>query len=98
MFNLPDLSVAWIYADIYEYELPLIHLGLPAPVKLSYLPAETFTGKVIYIYPSLDPKSRTAKVRIEFSNPKVRLKPGDEVIVTRTNSRPAPGTTRASRE
>jgi multidrug efflux pump subunit AcrA (membrane-fusion protein) len=75
LFKLADLSVVWIYADIYEYELPLIHLGQPATVKLSYLPAETFTGKVIYIYPSLDPKSRTAKVRIEFPNPKGRLKP-----------------------
>jgi len=75
LFKLADLSVVWIYADIYEYELPLIHLGQPASVKLSYLPAETFVGKVIYIYPSLDPKSRTAKVRLEFPNPKGRLKP-----------------------
>jgi Cu(I)/Ag(I) efflux system membrane fusion protein len=75
LFKLADLSVVWIYADIYEFELPLIHLGQPASVKLSYLPAETFTGKVIYIYPSLDPKSRTAKVRLEFPNPKGRLKP-----------------------
>jgi Cu(I)/Ag(I) efflux system membrane fusion protein len=75
LFKLADLSVVWIFADIYEYELPLIHLGQSASVKLSYLPAESFTGKVIYIYPSLDPKSRTAKVRLEFPNPKGRLKP-----------------------
>jgi Cu(I)/Ag(I) efflux system membrane fusion protein len=75
LFKLADLSVVWIYADIYEYELPLIRLGQLASVKLAYLPAETFTGKVIYIYPSLDPKSRTAKVRLEFPNPKGRLKP-----------------------
>ena len=75
LFKLADLSVVWIYADIYEHELPLIRLGQVASVKLAYLPAETFTGKVIYIYPSLDPKSRTAKVRLEFPNPKGRLKP-----------------------
>ena len=75
LFKLADLSVVWIYADIYEYELPLIRLGQVASVKLAYLPSETFTGKVIYIYPSLDPKSRTAKVRLEFANPKGRLKP-----------------------
>jgi len=75
LFKLADLSVVWIYADIYEHELPLIRLGQVASVKLAYLPAETFTGKVIYIYPSLDPKSRTAKVRLEFPNPKERLKP-----------------------
>jgi membrane fusion protein, copper/silver efflux system len=75
LFKLADLSVVWIYADIYEYELPLIRLGQVASVKLAYLPSETFTGKVIYIYPSLDPKARTAKVRLEFPNPKGRLKP-----------------------
>ncbi len=75
LFKLADLSVVWIYADIYEHELPLIRLGQVAFVKLAYLPAEIFTGKVIYIYPSLDPKSRTAKVRLEFPNPKGRLKP-----------------------
>jgi Cu(I)/Ag(I) efflux system membrane fusion protein len=75
LFKLADLSVVWIYADIYEYELPLIRLGQVASVRLAYLPSETFTGKVIYIYPSLDPKARTAKVRLEFPNPKGRLKP-----------------------
>jgi Cu(I)/Ag(I) efflux system membrane fusion protein len=75
LFKLADLSVVWVYADIYEYELPLIQMGQAASVKLAYLPAEVFTGKVIYIYPSLDPKTRTAKVRLEFANPKGRLKP-----------------------
>lgn len=75
LYKLADLSVVWIYADIYEYELPLIRLGQVASVSLAYLPAETFTGKVIYIYPSLDPKTRTAKVRLEFANPNDRLKP-----------------------
>ena len=70
LFKLADLSVVWIYADIYESELPLIRLGQSATFRLPYLPAENFTGKVIYIYPSLDPKSRTAKVRMEFPNRK----------------------------
>lgn len=75
LFKLADLSVVWLYADIYEYELPLIHLGQVASVQLSYLPGQTFTGKVIYIYPSLNPETRTAKVRFEFPNPHGRLKP-----------------------
>jgi Cu(I)/Ag(I) efflux system membrane fusion protein len=75
LFRLADLSVVWIYADIYEHELPLIRLGQAAAVRLAYLPSETFAGKVIYIYPSLDPKSRTAKVRLEFPNRKGTLKP-----------------------
>lgn len=75
LFRLADLSVVWIYADIYESELPQIRLGQKASFRLPYLPAENFTGKVIYIYPSLDPKSRTAKVRLEFPNRKGALKP-----------------------
>jgi Cu(I)/Ag(I) efflux system membrane fusion protein len=75
LFKLADLSVVWIYADIYEYELPLIRLGQAASVKLPYLPSENFTGRVIYISPSLDPKSRTAKVRLESPNKNGRLKP-----------------------
>ncbi len=75
LFKLADLSVVWLIADIYEFELPFIRLGLQASVQLSYIPGETFTGKAIYIYPSLNPETRTAKVRFEFPNPHGKLKP-----------------------
>ncbi|MDH4264733.1 MAG: efflux RND transporter periplasmic adaptor subunit [Deltaproteobacteria bacterium] len=75
LYKLADLSVVWLYADIYEYELPLIRLGQEAAIELSYYPGEVFRGKVIYIYPYLDPATRTAKVRFQFSNPRGRLKP-----------------------
>jgi len=75
LYRLADLSVVWLYADIYEYELPLIRLGQQATIRLSYYPGETFEGKVIYIYPYLDSVTRTAKVRFEFSNPHEKLKP-----------------------
>jgi Cu(I)/Ag(I) efflux system membrane fusion protein len=75
LYKLADLSVVWVYADIYDYELPFIRLGQQATVQLSYLPGEAFTGKAIYIYPSLDPNTRTAKVRFELSNPHGKLKP-----------------------
>jgi Cu(I)/Ag(I) efflux system membrane fusion protein len=75
LFKLADLSVVWLYADIYEYELPFIRLGQEAAIQLSYLPGETFRGKAIYIYPSLSPETRTAKVRFEFPNPYGKLKP-----------------------
>jgi Cu(I)/Ag(I) efflux system membrane fusion protein len=75
LFKLADLSIVWLYADIYEYELPFIHLGQQASVQLSYLPGESFTGKAVYIYPSLNPETRTAKVRFEFPNPQGKLKP-----------------------
>ncbi len=75
LYKLADLSVVWIHADVYEYELPLIRLGQIAAVRLSYFPREVFRGKAIYLYPSLDPKTRTAKVRFEFPNIDGRLKP-----------------------
>ena len=75
LYKLADLSAVWLIADIYEYELPFIHLGQQAIVQLSYLPGELFTGKAIYIYPSLDSNTRTAKVRFEFPNPHGKLKP-----------------------
>lgn len=75
LYRIADLSVVWLIADIYEYELPLTRLGQQARIQLSYLPDETFTGKAIYIYPYLDPQTRTAKVRFEFANPAGKLKP-----------------------
>jgi Cu(I)/Ag(I) efflux system membrane fusion protein len=75
LYKLVDLSVVWLYADIYEYELPFIRLGQQASIQLSYTPGETFTGKAIYIYPSLNPETRTAKVRFEIPNSHERLKP-----------------------
>jgi len=75
LYKLADLSIVWLYADIYEYELPFIRLGQQASIQLSYTPGETFTGKAIYIYPSLNPETRTAKVRFELPNPHGKLKP-----------------------
>jgi Cu(I)/Ag(I) efflux system membrane fusion protein len=75
LFKLADLSVVWVLADIYEYELPFIRLGQQAAIQLSYIPGETFSGKAVYIYPSLNPETRTAKVRFEVANPRGKLKP-----------------------
>jgi len=77
LYKIADLSNVWVYADIYEYELPLVRVGQEATVRLSYHPGQTFRGRVIYIYPYLDSKTRTAKVRFEFPNTADRtLKPG----------------------
>jgi RND family efflux transporter MFP subunit len=76
LYVLADLSDVWVYADIYEYELPLVQAGQRATVALSYYPGEEFRGEVVYIYPYLESQTRTAKVRIEFPNPDWKLKPG----------------------
>src|SRR6266536_3516584 len=76
LYRLADLSLVWVQAQIYEQDLVYLKLGQEATVALSYLPDREFRGRVTYIYPNVDEKTRTAKVRMEFHNPGYFLKPG----------------------
>ncbi len=76
LYRLADLGIVWIQAQVYEQDLPFIKLGQEAAVSLSYLPDRKFRGRVTYVYPTLDLKTRTAQVRMEFHNPGYFLKPG----------------------
>ena len=76
LYRLADLGTVWVQSQIYEQDLPLVQLGQEATVSLSYLPDRKFRGRVTYIYPTVDDKTRTAKVRMEFHNPGYFLKPG----------------------
>ena len=75
LYTIADLSTVWVNADIYEYELADIHVGQKATINLSYFPARKFVGKVSWISPVLDEKTRTTKVRLEFANRDFILKP-----------------------
>ena len=75
LFKIADLSRVWVLGDVYEYELPFVKQGQEATISLSYFPGETFSGKITYIYPYLNPETRTNKVRIEVANPEFKLKP-----------------------
>jgi multidrug efflux pump subunit AcrA (membrane-fusion protein) len=75
LYVIADLSNIWAILDIYEYEVPWIKLGQEAEMNLSYFPGKKFKGKVTFIDPILDSKSRTLKVRMEFPNPSGELKP-----------------------
>lgn len=75
LYDIADLSTIWVYVDIFEYEAPYVHAGQTAQMELSYFPGRTYRGKVTYVYPTLDPKTRTIKVRLEFPNPGYELKP-----------------------
>ena len=75
-YRLADLGLVWVQAQIYEQDLSYIRLGQEVTVTLSYLPDREFRGRVTYIYPNIDEKTRTAKVRMEFHNPGYFLKPG----------------------
>jgi membrane fusion protein, copper/silver efflux system len=75
LYKIGDLSSIWVIADVYEYELPFIKIGDRAQIRLTYFSGESFEGTITYIYPSIDPKTRTAKVRFELPNPDYKLKP-----------------------
>ncbi|MCI0691961.1 efflux RND transporter periplasmic adaptor subunit [candidate division KSB1 bacterium] len=75
LYTITDLSIIWVHADIYEYELPYVKVGQKATITLSYDPSAEYTGRVDYIYPTLQARTRTAKVRLIFSNPDLKLKP-----------------------
>jgi Cu(I)/Ag(I) efflux system membrane fusion protein/cobalt-zinc-cadmium efflux system membrane fusion protein len=74
-FRIADLSRVWVEAHIYEFELPWIAEGQEAEMTLSYQPGKVFSGKVSYIYPYLQPKTRDIVIRLEFENPIMELKP-----------------------
>ena len=70
-FTIADLSNVWIICDVYENDLPQVHLGQEAQIRLDAYPDRTLSGRVSDIGPVLDPTIRTAKVRIDVANPGV---------------------------
>jgi Cu(I)/Ag(I) efflux system membrane fusion protein/cobalt-zinc-cadmium efflux system membrane fusion protein len=75
IYRIADLSRVWVEAHIYEYELPWVSEGQAAEMTLPYLPGRVFSGKVFYVYPYLQPKTRDIIIRLEFENPNLFLKP-----------------------
>src|SRR5258707_871291 len=68
-FTISDLSNVWILCDVYENDLANVHVGETAEIRLNAYPNQVFTGRISNVAPVLDPTLRTAKVRIEVSNP-----------------------------
>src|SRR5208283_662304 len=75
LFDVADLSYVWVEMEVYEDEIGLIHLGQGVDILSQSYPGKTLSGRVIYIYPFLDPKTRTTKVRAAIPNPRLELKP-----------------------
>jgi membrane fusion protein, heavy metal efflux system len=80
-FTISDLSSVWIVCDVYENDLANVHVGEKAEIRLNAYPDKVFTGVISNVGPVLDPNIRTAKVRIEVSNPGV-MRPGMFVTAT----------------
>jgi len=75
LYMVVDLSTVWVYADIYEYELPWVKPGDEVEMSLAGIPGKTFIGKLDYVYPYAEARTRSVKVRLVFDNSELLLKP-----------------------
>jgi RND family efflux transporter MFP subunit len=75
LYTISNLSSVWALADIYENEVPYVRVGQRVTFSLSYYPGKTYSGKISFIYPTVDPQTRTVKVRVQLANPGFILKP-----------------------
>jgi len=75
IINIADLSNLWLKADVYESELNKIQIGSETEIRFSYKPEKIYKGKVSFIYPTVDPVTRTVEVRIDIRNTNNELKP-----------------------
>jgi Cu(I)/Ag(I) efflux system membrane fusion protein len=82
VMSLAELSSVWLLAEIFESQADWVRVGQPADVRLSYVPGRVWEGEVEYVYPSLNPKTRTLKARLHFDNPDEALKPNMFADVT----------------
>ncbi len=87
LFNIADLSKIWVFADIYESELPLVHEGQKAEIILPFVGDKRINGTVSTIYPYVDPRTRTVKARIDLDNSNFELRP-DMYVNVRLHSEP----------
>jgi len=76
IMSLADLKDVWMMAEVYETQAQLVSAGQEAEARLSSLPGKILKGRIDYVYPQVDPTTRTLKIRLRFDNPDNQLKPG----------------------
>ena len=75
MFTIADLSRVWVMVDVFEAQIDWLAPGLTAEIRVPARPGKVWEGRVDYLYPELDPETRTLRVRLVFDNPDLALKP-----------------------
>ncbi len=75
LMSIGDLSKVWLEAEVFERQAAQVHVGTKVTMRLDYLPGKVFSGQVDFIYPTLDAKTRTVKVRLRFDNQTGDFKP-----------------------
>src|SRR5206468_8643835 len=76
LVEVADLSVVWVWAEVYENELPMLKVDQKIDITAKSYPGEKFEGTISLINPFLEEAKRTAKVRIDIPNPDFKLRPG----------------------
>ena len=76
LYQVADLSVVWVEGEVFEQDLAAVRTGLSVTAEFETFPGERWSGRISYVYPTLNPETRTARVRVELPNPGQRLKPG----------------------
>jgi len=82
VMSLVDLASVWVHAEVFERNVDWVEPGQAAEVQLAFVPGRNWEGEVDYVYPSLNPKTRTLRVRMRFPNPGELLKPNMYARVT----------------
>jgi Cu(I)/Ag(I) efflux system membrane fusion protein len=75
-YKIADLSRVWLEGEVFERDLPAVRLGQPVMAEFTALPGVIREGRVTYAYPTVNPETRTARIRVELRNPTLELKPG----------------------
>lgn len=75
VMSIAALDTVWVIGEVFERQVAWLQVGQEADVRFDYLPGRSWEGEVDYIYPELDPETRTARVRIELPNPGITLMP-----------------------
>lgn len=75
-YKIVDLSRVWLEGEVFEQDLYAVRLGLPVAAEFTALPGVVRRGRVAYVYPTINPETRTARIRVELPNPDLVLKPG----------------------
>ena len=81
LMSIAVLDQVWVEAEIFERQAALVKIGLPVTMTVDYMQGHVWEGQVDYVYPTLDPKNRTARVRLRFENSDKLLKPNMFTVV-----------------
>lgn len=76
LYRIADLSVVWLEGEVFEQDLGSARVGLEVTAEFQALPGVERRGRITYVYPMLNPETRTGRIRVELANPGLQLKPG----------------------